>query len=578
MSRIKLKRNSALVINFMKIFALMVAICVVASAFMLGISKRNFEMKLKLDSSNAISRLTNVADIAFRNIEYASSKLCADAYVQAYMFYPTAIQLYSNISDIMSNTLQLYKGMNRHIESIYVYSEVSDSIFTTFGEFDASAFSDKDALSLIDGLPIGSYAFIREKENVYPNVITFIYKANSDDNFGAVIINVTTESIVSYIVDMCDISGSFYMLDKEGTILYTKKEDMINNRLSSYPILRNVSLTDSPTLIRTDDGVIGGVMSDSSFFDWSYVHLSLLEDYRNQLKANNLVLIFPLIMIFISGFLVSLSITVYTYRPIEQILKIAQDPQKYFTSGKSKSENDEVSIVAAKILMLISSNEKLNESLNNKISLLNSAQINMLQAQINPHFLYNALHILNGCIVLECGYNSKSSEMVVCLSQFLRYALKTDKILISIKQELNYLKKYVRLLEYRYTDQFSVVYDIDDNILDKNILKMSFQPLVENCIEHGFADKCSGGIITISAKKTDLGYKISVSDNGVGITNFDIASLFDTDERNITFNSDHIGLRSVIYRYKIVFSNNAEIKIESTPNVGTTITIEIISE
>ena len=184
--------------------------------------------------------------------------------------------------------------------------------------------------------------------------------------------------------------------------------------------------------------------------------------------------------------------------------------------------------------------------------------------------------MLNGNIAEECGYNSKSIDMVLCLSKLLRYALNTDKIIVPVKQELNYLKKYVQLLKYRYTDRFCVEYEIDNAILECKILKMSLQPLVENCVEHGFANKTSGGIIKISGVKTDVGYSISVSDNGCGIINFDFQTLFNTDEQDINFNSGHIGLGCVIYRYRIVFNKNAEIKIDTAPENGTKITINII--
>lgn len=578
MNNIQIKKNSALVINFIKILSMIIIVCVILSVFMYCISKNNFDTKINLDTKNTIQRLTSTADITFGNIEYASKKLYNDTYVQSYMFYPKSVQLYSDIDEYLNNTLRIYKDMNRHIESIYVYSDLNQKIFTTENEYDISEFSDKDVLNLTKNAPPGSYAFIRNKDYIYPNVISFIYKASSDNNSGEVIINVATQTIVSNIVDMCGVTDDFYIIDGNKNILYTKKEDMISTNLNSYPVFSNIKIPLSPTLISNHDTYNCFALNQSSLYNWEYAYISELNNYPEQLKINNRILIFPLIMIFLSGIIISISIAIYTYRPIKQIMTITQNPQKYLLSKKKTITNDEVNIIASKILMLISDNKELNESLKNKILLLNDAHLKMLQAQINPHFLYNVLNVLNGNVVLECGYNSTSSEMILCLSQLLRYALKTDKILVSVKNELNYLKKYICLLKYRYADQFSVIYDIDDDVLNCKILKMSLQPLVENCIEHGFADKSSGGIITISAKKTETGFMLSVSDNGIGISNFDISSLYETNENDINFNSEHIGLKSVIYRYNIVFNRDALIKIDSLSNQGTTITIEIISD
>lgn len=572
MDKIKFNKNSSLAMNFIKILVIIMIICVCFSAFMLSSSRRSFDAKLRLDSSNTIDRLVNVSDISFRNIEYILSKLNSDSPVQAYMYYSKSAPLYSNIDALMQNTLGLYKDMNRHIESIYVYSPVNNAVFTTTGEYPLSDFQDGKALSLADDLPVGSYAFIRDKENVFPNVVTFIIKSNSDDNYGEVIINVTTESIVSTIVNTCDIRGDFYIIDSLGSVLYTKKTGMIGKSLDEN--LNQGELSPTPHLIYSNGKADCTVLGKSSFFNWSYVHRYIIDDYSRQLRINNRVLVFPIVAIFICGLLISLSIAFYTYRPIGQILKIVQNPYEYLSYQKTK--NEDVNIVASKILMLISSNENLKQKLNNKIALLNSAQLNMLQAQINPHFLYNVLNVLNGNIVEECGYNSKSMDMVLCLSRILRYALNTDILIVSVKQELEYLKKYVQLLKYRYADRFCVEYEINSGILDCRILKMSLQPLVENCVEHGFANKQSGGIIKVTGKKTDLGYSISVSDNGCGITDFDVESMLDMSELGINFNSEHIGLGSVIYRYKIVFNKNAEITVDTSPENGTKVTINII--
>ena len=574
MGIIKLNKNSTLVINFIKVFVIIMIICIVFCAFMFAASRRSFDTELRLDSSNVIDRLTNTADISFRNIEYVASKLNSDAHIQAYMYYSKAETLYPNIDGIMQNTLKLYKDMNRHIESIYVCSPVNATVFTTSEKYSMSDFHDSEVLSIADGLPVGSYAFIRDKENVFPNVITFIHKSSSDGNYGEIIINVTTESIVSTIVDTCDISGNFYILDEHGNVLYTKKTGMIGKPIQSNAVLKNFEMDTTPVLLHTDGKTNCVVLKKSSFFGWNYVHQNTIDNYARQLRLNNRILMFPIAAIFICGLIISLSITFYTYRPISQIIKIVQDPNSYLSYPKIK--NEEVNIVASKTLLLINSNEKLKQSLNKKIALLNDAQLTMLQAQINPHFLYNVLNVLNGNIAEECGYNSKSIDMVLCLSKLLRYALNTDKIIVPVKQELSYLKKYVQLLKYRYTDLFCVEYEIDNAILECKILKMSLQPLVENCVEHGFANKTSGGIIKISGVKTDVGYSISVSDNGCGITNFDFQTLFNTDEQDINFNSGHIGLGCVIYRYRIVFNKNAEIKIDTAPENGTKITINII--
>lgn len=200
----------------------------------------------------------------------------------------------------------------------------------------------------------------------------------------------------------------------------------------------------------------------------------------------------------------------------------------------------------------------------NKIisTLQKETEYQMLLQQINPHFLYNTLEIINGLIL-----SKKETEAVaVCetLGQIFHYNLKQDKW-IKVKDEMAYIRRYLLLMEYKIPD-LSIFYDVDGSVEERLILKAVLQPLVENCIKHGFAGKTGECCITIAVKEETDGLQISVMDNGNGITREKYISLLKELEKikenpnQKKESSAHIGIWNVF----TVFIWNMEIPCNFT--------------
>ncbi len=162
------------------------------------------------------------------------------------------------------------------------------------------------------------------------------------------------------------------------------------------------------------------------------------------------------------------------------------------------------------IKLLIAANEENSEK-------RRIAELNALQAQINPHFLYNVLDVISWLAKME--EQELIDKMVTALSKFYRMGLHNGENEILVRDEIEHVKNYAFLQKVRFPDSFFLELDIDEAVLDARIIKIVFQPLVENAIKHGFSKMKKGGIIKITGKIADDGYlEFAVSDNGCGLS------------------------------------------------------------
>ena len=190
-------------------------------------------------------------------------------------------------------------------------------------------------------------------------------------------------------------------------------------------------------------------------------------------------------------------------------------------------------------------------------------EMRALQAQINPHFLYNSLSMINWK-ALEAEQED-ISHITLALSTFYRTALNKGKNILLVKDEIVNIKSYLDIQLAMHDNSFDVVYDIDDNILKYETLNLILQPLLENAIGHGIDVKTDGrGEIRIEGRENGDFLDFTVSDNGVGMTKTQAALI-------LSKSSNGYGVSNVNERIKLYYGEEYAVKIDSTPGVGTKI-------
>ena len=232
----------------------------------------------------------------------------------------------------------------------------------------------------------------------------------------------------------------------------------------------------------------------------------------------------------------------------------------------SFSELNDLSTGIARMLQRI---RALIERVRSKEEEKRRMELNWLQAQINPHFMYNTLFSIK-CSV-DMGRNEEAGHMLTTFIQMLRGVLSTPDEMVPLRTQMESLQQYVELQRFRYDGAFDALIEYDEQAAACRVPKLLIQPLVENSILHGI-DMAGGGIITVIARRQGEALSIQVEDNGVGMTPARIREV-------MTAQGDagrpHLGIRNIHERIRLHFGPPWGLDIESTSGQGTRITLRL---
>lgn len=242
--------------------------------------------------------------------------------------------------------------------------------------------------------------------------------------------------------------------------------------------------------------------------------------------------------------------------------KISGTLKLYFDTTKSATARKQY--LAEGLSMLISTQIELSNIENFK-SMAKEAELKALQTQINPHFLFNALHTISSFVRIE---PNKAREIIINLSTYLRYNLENFSKLLPLHEELQQVEAYINIEKARFGNKIKTIYNIPESSLTLQLPSLIIQPLVENSIKHGILKRREGGTVNISVIEKEKGYNIIIEDDGIGIDQSIIDGIDDKIEKNI-------GLKNVHNRLKILYGKGLNIeKLEK----GTRISFNINKE
>lgn len=208
--------------------------------------------------------------------------------------------------------------------------------------------------------------------------------------------------------------------------------------------------------------------------------------------------------------------------------------------------------------------ESYKKELDRKIS-----ELNLLQEQINPHFLYNALSSISS-LAMRNG-DKDTSQAIVYLSEFYRISLNKGKQELSIREELKLLESYLKIQRMRFGNSVEVEYDLDETLLERRVVKLTLQPIVENAVHHGRTDDSGVFHILIRLFEAEDKTVFEVIDDGCGMAPEKLMEL----QTSMNLSEGGYGLRNVNIRIKLQYGLDYGIYIESEPGFGTKVRIEL---
>jgi sensor histidine kinase YesM len=213
--------------------------------------------------------------------------------------------------------------------------------------------------------------------------------------------------------------------------------------------------------------------------------------------------------------------------------------------------------------------EAENENLRMNELLINS-ELKILQAQMNPHFLFNTLSMISQ--IASMGRSEEAARLTDITTNLLRYSMDKSNRMSTLKEEIECAENYISIQRLRLGERITFEMNIEDNLPDIMLPGMLLQPLIENACVHGVSEMLKGALVTVTASSRKNELYIAVEDNGKGMSAErleEISLLHENGERS------HIGLVNARKRIELLYGSSASFHIESTEDVGTLISITI---
>lgn len=363
---------------------------------------------------------------------------------------------------------------------------------------------------------------------------------------------------------------SLYLLDPQNTIVCSTIGRYGQSNIDVLQKLNNRFLGQENMVLETHLG------SASYLKGWKLIGVTNRERISDSVGDTlRFVLIFAVISILISSLLMFIIVRSYNYR----LKKLSKHMLK-FKDGKFdlidiNEGEDEIggvirnfNLMAARINTLINDVYKLELQKKSLELERVRAEINFLQSQMNPHFLFNTL---NAILVVSIKNNyTEIVDVIKYLSKTLRRLLSWKDDLVTIEEELSFTEMYLKIEKFRFCDKFQYEININETLLDYKIPKMSLQPLVENACKHGIQAIKEVGIININIEMCESGLLVRVKDNGSGMEQYTLMELMENIKSEVELSAS-IGLRNVYRRLRLYYGEDVAFNIESRINAGTTI-------
>ena len=259
-------------------------------------------------------------------------------------------------------------------------------------------------------------------------------------------------------------------------------------------------------------------------------------------------------------------------KPITDLVDVTDRVSKGDLGARSHNDShDEVGELSKSMNQMIDKINELLSQITKEQIRIQEAELELLQAQINPHFLYNTLDTI--IWLAEGGDEKRVVSMVKSLSAFFRTSLSRGRDIITIREELVHAKSYLEIQQFRYQDILEYEIDVPEEFGEYTIPKITIQPLIENALYHGIKNKRGGGKIKISAGRCDEDIVITVSDNGIGMTPERLGEVMDGLLSTEPADNAIYGLYNVNERIRLKFGDKYGITLHSVYGEGSSCNI-----
>lgn len=414
---------------------------------------------------------------------------------------------------------------------------------------------------------VSSYYNVYRNKNILRFVMKLYNESNLQDKIGYVVCDVDTKNLEK-IMDKYRIDRTAFMwLQPTGDRPIDTLGDLDAEQTKEYNALEKSIACGKKAENETN--------SKQEFFRIDQQHYNLtaysmmpqkvLRQNQRNLTINLLAIALLMICVsmIITGF-ISSGLT----RPLELLMNTIQKIGNGNVQLRAKIvKEDEIGELAQQFNEMLDQMEELKQKEYQTKQLLNRAEYKALQAQVNPHFLYNTLDTMAS--IAEIRNCPEVSHMSQSLALIFRYSLNMKDPFSTVENEIVHLKNYIYVMDMRMHDNIQYTFDVDEMTLKSKLPRLSLQPIVENAINHGLRNKRGKKKIGIQIKREQMDLVICIEDNGIGLDTSAINESLRKNELDFVEKGNSIGLHNINARLKMLYGNQYGMHLESMLGEGT---------
>jgi two-component system, sensor histidine kinase YesM len=546
--------------------------------------------KAELYAVNTIKQANDKLNLTTINIKKAANTAA----------YNTTVQDYLNRQDLPSknelqahalNVLKSIINSNACIADIALVDE-EENIFTAYSQF-SYLFYDaiKSRYNLRDIDEAFYTPLIEADDRFYCYVMPIFnaaYQSGDKKKLGECIV-LCPKKYLQNIVENTSITPNslFLLMDGNHQVVvanrsgfskdaapFLEKEFFISNSIDKQ---ERISYNGNLSMIK---------VKSNEDMGWKTISITPVNELTSDLQPIKLlgivIGVVTVALLLLAGFIVSRSIT----RPVAHIVKkMGEIGEKNLKQRIKLKETNEIGIIAKDINQMLDKIENITESVFRMQTKLyetelskKEAEFSALQSQINPHFLYNTLECIR-----SIGLVHKVMEIVsisTAMANIFRYSIKGDSF-STISEELEAIRDYVGIIAIRYEGKFSTIIDVEQSLLERKMIKMILQPIVENAVYHGLEPKDDTGMLYLKGSISDDKMVFEISDDGIGMNEAEVdrinSSFIMKEELKgmVITNKRSIGLTNINNRIKLYYGDDYGIHLYSREEEGTRVVVEL---
>ncbi|MCI9082593.1 MAG: sensor histidine kinase [Lachnospiraceae bacterium] len=527
------------------------------SAFVKGIESSMIEVYMEKDFIQALKeekRVENLrAEFYRKAYEIGTTNFeTEDSVVSFYLYTPQ--------HEIISTYRRAVTPKHNYASDIYQEPEEENAeVVRTYAE-------SEEAVMLITSY----YNQYREKD-ILRFVLKLYYNGNRSHKIGYAVCDVDSKKFISIMKKYGNEKTMYIWLQPKGdrpAVAYgelSRKEAEYFKEMSEK--IRSKHQTGTFQLEKQE--VFQVEQAKYNLTAYSMMPQSVLQQNQKAL-TRNLLLIAGLMVVIASALTILVSHSII--RPLDMLMDTIQRIKGGEAHLRTQVVNhDEIGELGQNFNEMLDQMEELKEKESQAKLLASQAEYKALQAQINPHFLYNTLETMSSIAeIRDCPEVSLLSQS---LSNIFRYSLNMKEPFSTVAEEIAHLKNYCYVMDVRMRDNVKYIYEIDKEALSDRLPRISIQPLVENALNHGLRNKRGEKIIHIMVKKEGGMLKLRVSDNGVGMNAEKLNEELEKNDRHYVEKGDSIGLHNINARIKMLCGERYGIRIQSAEGEGTSVWI-----